>query len=190
MSVVSFKVTMPTTQAQTFDDLRMPWTYDADVGPIVASPVAGRGDGKFIYAADSEHPHTLFIQLNPSPTSEEEFARRRHESLKRVMQLVEQQRTFVDDECNSDSSEDEFICNSPLNTPPQPIKKPSLKRNRDSDDQALVSAGFRIEQRSRPNGGRIDLTIVAPDGKRFRSKSSAYTYMTETCDVRDQFRKV
>ena len=70
------------------------------------------------------------------------------------------------------------ICNSPLNSPltsplntppqqtesPQPIKKPSLKRVRDSDEQALVSAGFRIEQRSRPNGSHdwTDVCVVRP----------------------------
>lgn len=155
----------------------MPWTYDADVGPIVASPIAGRGDGKFVYAVDPECPHQLIVQLNPSPTTEDEFARRRHDSLMRVLQLVTKNDANAYD---SDSSEDDFICNSPhRKTTPPAIQKTAVKRVRDSDEHALIAAGFKIEQRARPNGGRVDLTITAPDGKRFRSKSSAHAYMTE-----------
>jgi hypothetical protein len=182
---------MPTSQARTFDELEMPWTYDADVGPIVASSIAGQGDGKFMYVVDPKCSQRVIVQLNPHPTSEDEFARRRRESLVHILRLVEQKRVCalnVPNECDSDSSEDDYICNTPqdsrvCNKAISPvIHKTAVKRVRDSDEQALVSAGFTIEQRPRTNGGRIDLTIVAPDGKRFRSKSSAYTYMRE-CGV-------
>lgn len=188
------------TQADTFDELHMPWTYDPDVGPIVASPVAGRGDGAFMYASETDLKRPLRVVPNPTPKTEAEFAAMRKQNLQRLLQAMEARGDFRRNATDSDS-EDECVATSQSevsNTDDghrlAQANESSLRNKRlrkcngrmtssrastSDQDARLAAAGFTVHERPRPNGGRVDLCIIAANGRKFRSKSSALAYFDE-----------
>lgn len=187
----SSKTRMRKCQGKRFDEMRIPWEYDPNVGPVLASPVAGRGDGMFIYVkSPQDTQRSVTVGINPTPTPESEFSRRRHESLMKVMRIVQEDRALasVSSKAYADTSEsDGSLCGDTETGIDNSLfyqedrKLPCRRRDVSNSDNILTKAGYRIEQRARVNGGRIDLTIIAPDGRRFRSKSSALTHMETRC---------
>jgi len=200
LNVAMAKRQLRCTQADTFDRLHMPWTYDPDVGPIVASPVAGRGDGAFMYASIPDLERSLRVVPNPTPKTEAEFAEMRKQNLQRLLQSMAARGDFRHHATDSDSehecvatSQSEVLITDNGHRIAQ-TSESSLRNKRvrtcderttssrasmSDQDARLAAGGFTIHEKPRPNGGRVDLCIIAANGRKFRSKSSALAYFDE-----------
>ena len=200
------------SQAITFDYLRMPWTYDPNLGPLVAVPEHNAGDGMYRYVMQEGK---LAVERNPHPTEECEFRRRFDASIERTMRRVreQQQRDELDgsddpgassDEfCtwnrashNADAvdSDDEFCNNLEAQNESSQVRKyvkskscsssrRSTATDKSSIDALLVERGCIFASEKRESNGRMDIRIHHPEsGKRFRSRLEAMRFLGITVD--------
>ena len=149
-------MSLATRQHEWMDEWQMPWVLDHELGPMLAGrPADGDvGDGTYVYRAGCEAPQ-------PTTTPERAarlFAEREREygeSVARLRAAVEQ---------------------SEIAIAPQ-AEKVTAVRPRLEDDPELTSC--TIQRRARPGGDRADVTIVTPDGERFRSKAAALRHLSD-----------
>ena len=194
-------------QAITFDYLRMPWTYDPDLGPIVAFPVHEAGDGMYRYVMKEEK---LIVERNPHPTEESEFRRRFDASIERTMRRVreQQQRDELDGSDDPGASSDEFCVSNHANRNADAVdsddefchnleaqnessqvrkyvkskscssSRRSISKNKSSIDTLLVERGCVFASEKRESNGRMDIRIHHPEsGRRFRSRLEAMRFL-------------
>jgi len=200
------------SQAITFDYLRMPWTYDPDLGPLVAVRVHEAGDGMYRYVMKEGK---LAVERNPHPTEETEFRRRFDASIERTMRRVreEQQRDELDGSDGLDASSDEFCASNHANHYADavdsddefynnleaqdesnqvrkyvkrkscPSSRRSIAKDKSSIDTLLVERGCVFASEKRESNGRMDIRIHHPEsGRRFRSRLEAMRFLGITVD--------
>ena len=148
-----------TRQHEWMDEWQVPWVLDPELGPMLAGRTADGdvGDGAYVYRAGCEAPQ-------PTTTPERAarlFAEREREYGEAVARL----RAAVE--------RSEIAIVAPAETAKETVaKKAPLE-----EDPELESC--TIQRRARPGGGRADVTIVTPDGQRFRSKAAALRHLSD-----------
>lgn len=181
------------SQAITFDYLKMPWTYDPDLGPLVANRVDGAGDGMYRYVLKAGE---LIVERNPRPAEKTAFRRRFDASIEQTMRLVREQqqndRSNAPDDSDESSdefcvlehaddravvvdSDDEFCNNSKADSESSQVRKyivkskscPSSRRSISKDnssiDALLVERGYVFASEKRESNGRMDIRIHHPE---------------------------
>jgi hypothetical protein len=197
-------------QGRTLDDLGRPWTYYPDVGALVASPVAGRGEGRFRYErVDSEccdddedeavdatttrqtRPIRLKVVLNEAPVELSVFAERRRDSVARtiakMLSLCPPPRD-EDEDSSSDSVPSVVPAEDDLERTAVSArgssKRAPLPRRRTLHSKRRLTdqdlPGCVVTIRPRAGSNREDLKIVTPDGRYFRSRIAALTHLLRT----------
>jgi len=172
-------------QADTLDELCMPYTFYDDIGVILARHEAGCGDGKWVY---NEQLDIVETRAWPYPVVAK--FRKRQEILDRARLFIAN--WSMSDYIKNNTSEagdhegDEHEAEQA--TPP---KQEKLKRQRSEpagavrlnttvalvDNNASLIAMCNVSRKKRASNGRIDLNITTPDGCRFRSFSAAVCHM-------------
>ena len=173
-----------TGQAATFDKIGIPYTFDDDLGPLVAERVPLAGDGQWMY-----DEYLRIVPTTKVPPPIEKIERDRADRLARAVQFIEQwsfERHALESKCSTaisnrrdgeeDNEEEEDDDDEPFVTLDQTLPTRSIKRDLDASWRARC----RVTRRPRPSTGRIDLTIVTPDGRTFRSWCSAKAHL-EAC---------
>lgn len=176
----STQISIP--QGDTFDELRVPYVYYDDIGPIVAPPIAGCGDGKWVYDATLRIVETTD---NPTRAQKKASARalRAQEARKFIMEwkdlgMIDNDLTIETDEDGEGRDDDDYIDFAKL-APPTKKKRVIPCTERLGEEEDILSR-CEIIERTRASTGRVDLTIVTPDGHKFRSKSAAKQHMLES----------
>lgn len=172
------------------DDMQMPWVMDVDLGPIVAARPdehSDVGDGAYVFRYGCELPQ-------PTTTPERAahlFAQRDRAHEEALRNILEYDPPPPPPRAESESEEDisEGVNEEreeKRRVSPSRRKAPRAKSRVCVDagaaDAALLLATCTIEWRARPGGDRSDMTVVAPDGSRFRSKVAALRYLSDCCD--------
>lgn len=191
-------------QSSAFDSLGVPYTFDQDLGPLVAARVPGAGDGEWMYDREL---HVVASTKTPRPIERISRARaeRRAEAAEFIRawsfeEYAETKRLYmqdmglsIDDNSQSDensSEEEAFLTLDQTRAPARRETNASATVSHDhgrasgthtlADDQWKASCV--VTRRARPSNGRIDLSIVTPDGRTFRSWSSARAHVRQLAD--------
>jgi len=189
-------------QAETFDQLGIPYEYHKDVGVIVGTRRAGCGEGRWVFDNDlniqeqMERPYPIVETLRARNKRCEE-ARIAIQQWSERWNRERAERAACNEHEASESSEinsedSDGLYDQPQTivakqTPHRPSNTPlasELKRRRSktSSDDAGLFLQCIIQEKARSNG-RIDYTIITPDGKRFRSKTGALDHMKKSSEL-------
>lgn len=167
-----------TGQAATFDKIGIPYTFDDDLGPLVAEKVPMAGDGQWMY-----DERLRIVPTTKAPPPIEKIARDRADRLARAKHFIEQwsfekhvlETKRSTETANSKNEQEDNEGEEDDDDEPFVTLDQELPFTRDLD----VSwwARCSVTRRPRPSTGRIDLIIVTPDGRTFRSWCSAKAHM-------------
>lgn len=155
------------------DSLRQPWVYDPDVGVIMASVDEG-GDGAFRY--ERRDHGSVVVVPNPTPTPSDEMQRRFDESLQRVFALVEKGRSRRRQVPSPSPSPSPPA--SAVSEAPKPMKPTRTVRRKGTHDRDAFMARCTIHRVARTDKSRSDMTVITPDGAKFRSIATAIQHMS------------
>lgn len=159
-------------QEVTMDRLRQPWVYDPNVGVIIASVDEG-GDGAFRY--ERRDNGSVIVVPNPTPTTSDEMQRRFDESLQRVFALVEKGHSR---RCQGPSpSSSPSPPASTMSKTTRPMKPTRTVRRKGTKDTDAFMSRCTIHRVARIDKSRSDMTIITPDGAKFRSIVTAVEHM-------------
>ena len=148
-----------TRQHEWMDEWQMPWVLDHELGPMLAGRTADGedvGDGAYVYRAGCEAPQPTTTPGRAARL----FAEREREygeAVARLRDVVERSEIAI--------------------AAPAETGKETVARKAPLEDPELASC--TILRRARPGGGRADVTIVTPDGQRFRSKAAALRHLSD-----------
>ena len=188
------------SQGKTLDALGVPWVWDDDLGPLVASRQDGSGDGAFVYRSTADG---LEIIPNPPPWRGAERAKARADRARWATAWIREysMRSSLDAAERSESSEnsgergsneedddDEDDENGAGDEETTGRRARAHHAQQDHDGSTHTSRSddasetqlldtCRIWRVARASTGRLDLTVVTPDGKKFRSKLAAVRHM-------------
>jgi hypothetical protein len=166
----------PMHQELFMDSVRQPWFYNPHVGVIFASIDEG-GDGLYKYERCEDG--NIMVVPNPRPATSDEMQMRFDKTLRGVFEIVEK-----------DQPLSKSLSATPTLSPsPTPSPKPSAyrhasvqkktrsvrRRNKDTDEFMSRCTINRVE---RTDKSRSDMTIITPDGAKFRSIVTAIHHMT------------
>lgn len=151
------------SQATTLDNCGIPFTVDAWVGVIVGEKREGVGDGRWYY----KHTRDGFeVCERKRPYPYDAHVERQTLALAKCRESIRNPPKIAPssplraETCNTISKKDTRPC----------------KPRTGAETCALLSR-CTIYERARGGSGRVDYTIVTPDGHTFRSKRSALAHM-------------
>jgi len=169
----------PLPQELTMDSLHQPWVYDPNVGVVVASVDEG-GDGAFRYERCDDGG--VVVVPNPTPTTSDEMQRRFDESLQRVFALVGKGRSRRRQAPSPSPSPWPSPSPSPtastVSEASPPMKPRRTVRRKGANDRDAFMSRCTIHRVARADKSRSDMTVITPDGAKFRSIATAVQHMS------------
>ena len=173
-------------QAEMFDEMRIPYTFDDDLGAMAAGHVAGRGDGRWVY-----DEHLVIVETRARPYLVVAKYRKRQERAEKALNFI--MNWSLDDylsgknegvEGVEDESGDEEAETPTVDTELGKIKHgnpPGASRRRATnglaDNDASLLSQCTVVRRPRCGNGRVDLSVTTPDGCIYRSYVAALRHM-------------
>jgi hypothetical protein len=139
-------------QHEWMDECQLPWVFDRDLGPILAGRPTGDGGD----VGDGAYVYRAGCEA-PQPTTTPERAERL---------FAERERKHA-----------EAVARLAIAAQAETGKETVARKAPLEEDPELASC--TIQRRARPGGGRADVTIVTPDGRRFRSKAAALRHLSD-----------
>jgi len=160
------------SQEDVFDEMKMPYTYDMNLGAVVGACKVGVGDGEWYW---EQHGSTgrLMISRRDKPYPSDLLKKQKHETITEKMQIIAT--SFKESEASSSDQRD-----SP---PVRDAEKPQVRARTTVTDQDRLIQQCTVVCTIRPCDGKNQYKIITPDNKTFRSKRSAAQYMSTQCAV-------
>lgn len=193
------------TQHVTLDECGVPWERSIHVGTVVAAqPTRAEdgdiGDGKFVWRWDDEKRHAVILPTSTPERSrqlQEEVERQRAQNARECAQAIAEyqaQRAIAEDggggadengggeeadKGGGEEADEEVVARAGgererKSARTRVERKP--RRSASAKDDEIIKT-LVIEQKARPNGGRVDLCVRTPDGRTHRSKIAAIRHV-------------
>ena len=178
---MQFKLTR--SQQHAFDDLKMPYTYDLDLGAVVGACKEGVGHGKWYWAKD-DSTGRMIVMKRKKPYPYKKIKKQKKASVKQNMQRIAE--TMQNEQTVEKERKKQVESVSQTRVYPSAPSEQSgqsgssgssAKRPLANTEQERLMQQCTIVCTIRPCDGKNQYKVITPDNKTFRSKCSAAKHM-------------